>query len=131
MFRPATRYSTALRCFGGSILTLCTGRFSEQRRRAIPNGGDCRGVAQKSFEANPSTPPPREAASERHLGSQGLNIRQRNLSFEQIRQGVLSHGRPLGQCDGQLFLPVFLSGTNRSNSARRRKAWPNWFSQRD
>jgi hypothetical protein len=28
-----------------------------------------------------------------------------------------------GQFDGQLFFPVFLSGTSRSNSARRGEAW--------
>jgi hypothetical protein len=31
------------------------------REEGRSNAGDCRGVAQKSFEANPSTTPPREA----------------------------------------------------------------------
>src|SRR6266851_429828 len=70
-------------------------------------------------------------ASEKHRWLTGLDIRQSNLSFDQIRHGVLSHGRSLGQCDGQLLFPVFLSGTNRSNSARRGEAWQNWFAQCD
>src|SRR5260370_35141560 len=39
-------------------------------------------------------------------------------------------GRQLGKYNGWLFFPVFLSGTNRSNSARRGEAWQNRFAQR-
>ena len=63
-----------------------------------------------------------KSASEKHRWLTGLNTRQSNLSFDHIRHGVLSHGRSLGQYDGQLLFSVFLTGRNQSNSARRSEA---------
>lgn len=67
-----------------------------------------RRLGNKLIEANP----PRYAVS----------VQGPLSSFERSNHGVWSYVGPLATRDGQLFLPVFLSGTGGPNTARRHQA---------
>ncbi len=61
-------------------------------------------------------------------GRQAPSVYRTPFVFRANRARCWSYGRPLGNCNGQLLLPVFLFGTGGSNAARRREAGPCRFS---
>lgn len=130
MFRPQEKYFTTPMLPRGSMLPLRTGRLSEQKGRAI-RCWRLRGCGREELCGQSRHGAASRSASKKHRWLTRLNTHQRNRFCEQIRHGVLSDGRPLGQSNRQLFLPVFLPGTNRSNLARRCEAWQSRFARCD
>src|SRR6266849_1696848 len=100
--------------------------FREEGRSSAEDGGghsprDCCGIL--------GTTPPRATRFRKTLVvDKRRAFTELPSSFERTEQGVRSYGRPLGNCNGQLLLPVFLFGTGGSNAARRREAGPCRFS---
>lgn len=89
-------------------------------------------MAQETVVAILSTTPPRVTRFRKTLVVDKRRAFTELLSsFERTEQGVWSYGRPLGNYNGQLLLPVFLFGTGGSNTARRREAGPCRFSYGD
>jgi hypothetical protein len=66
-------------------------------------------MAQETVVAILSTTPPRVTRFRKTLVVDKRRALTELLSsFERTEQGVWSYGRPLGNYDGQLLLPVFL-----------------------
>src|SRR5258708_37374762 len=82
-------------------------------------------MAQETVVAILSTTPPRVTRFRKTLVVGKRRAFTEPLSsFDRTEQGVWSYGRPLGNYNGQLRLPVFIFGTGGSTTARRRDAVP-------